>query len=82
MKSIAVAVAMLLSLTGCVGATVVLPHKDTYPTAAHRILRLKNITPKVSKSEKSDVTPRMVRRHPLGCGRAGAFATAGVQDLQ
>ncbi|UVL29183.1 hypothetical protein [Pseudomonas donghuensis] len=53
MKSIAVIVAMLLSLTGCVGATVVLPHKDTYPTAAHRILRLKNITPVISTTQKS-----------------------------
>ncbi|QBF28945.1 hypothetical protein EXN22_25855 [Pseudomonas tructae] len=56
MKSIAVVVAILLSLTGCVGATVVLPEKQTSPTGAHRILRLKNITPKVSKSEKYNVT--------------------------
>lgn len=56
MKPTAVAVAMMLCLTGCVGVTVAMPDKQTLPSQAYEQLRLNAITPVISKTQKSDVT--------------------------
>ncbi|MFQ6573593.1 hypothetical protein [Pseudomonas sp. UM16] len=52
----AVAVTMMLCLTGCVGATVTLPQKQTYPSDDHQQLSQNASSAVISKTQKSDVT--------------------------
>ncbi|KJK09417.1 MULTISPECIES: hypothetical protein [Pseudomonas] len=56
MRLTVVALTMMLCLTGCVGATVALPYKQTYPSQADQPLRLNASPPVIRKTQKSDVT--------------------------